>query len=61
MSENADRVYNLTVDLIQLEKDKKATTAGYNEEIKRIRKEIADYINPKVKVDTESTAGEAGE
>lgn len=61
MASTADRVYNLTVDLIQLEKDKKATTAGYNEEIKRIKKEIADVINPKAKTEAPSDVDTAGE
>lgn len=47
MNETTDqeKIYNLTLDLLKLEKDKKATVAGYNEEIKRIKAEIKSIAN----------------
>lgn len=42
--EQAERVYNLIKDLIVLQRNKKDTVAGFNEEIKRIKAEIEDVL-----------------
>ncbi len=44
ISEANEKVFNLTKDLITLQKNKKDTAAGFNEEIKRVRKEIDEII-----------------
>lgn len=46
-----EKIYNLTLDLLKLEKDKKAMVAGYNEEIKRIKGEIKSIVNKDETVD----------
>ncbi len=43
-TEQADRVYNLTKDLIAIQRAKKDSNAGYNEEIKRLKKEIEEIL-----------------
>lgn len=43
-TEQADRVYNLTKDLLTIQQNKKDTVAGFNEEIKRIKAEINDVL-----------------
>lgn len=40
-----EKIYNLTLDLHKLEKDKKDLVAGYNEEIKRVKAEIKSIVN----------------
>jgi hypothetical protein len=42
--EQAERVYNLTKDLVTIQRNKKDAVAGYNEEIKRLKKEIDDVL-----------------
>ena len=44
-NEANERVFNLTRDLIQLQKNKKDSAAGFNEEIKRVKKEIDEVIS----------------
>lgn len=38
------QIYNLTVELLEAERDKKDTVKGYSENIKRIKKEIKDIL-----------------
>ena len=45
------KVFRLCQELDEMRKRKKATTKGYNEEIKRIQGEIHDLLNPEDKVD----------
>lgn len=45
------KVFRLSQELDEMRKRKKATTKGYNEEIKRIQGEIHDLLNPEDKVD----------
>lgn len=42
-----EQVYNLTLELAEQEELKKAAAAGFREEIKRIKAEIADLIKDK--------------
>lgn len=44
MASDAQRVYNLYVDLIDLKAKKKASNAAFSEEIKTIEKEIYDIV-----------------
>lgn len=45
------KVFQLCQELDEMKKRKKATTKGYNEEIKRIQGEIHDLLNPEDKVE----------
>lgn len=45
------KVFQLCQELDEMKKRKKATTRGYNEEIKRIQSEIHDLLNPEDKVE----------
>jgi hypothetical protein len=40
-----EKVYNLTVELIDTKQRKKDSNKGYNEEIKRIQEEIEDLLS----------------
>jgi len=40
------QVFELTVELEEMTKKKKATVRGFNEEIKRLKAEIKDLIDP---------------
>ena len=40
------KVFQLSQELEEMRKRKKATMKGYNEEIRRIQSEIKDIINP---------------
>ena len=40
------KVFQLSQELEEMRKRKKATMKGYNEEIRRIQAEIKDIINP---------------
>jgi predicted Rdx family selenoprotein len=40
------QVFELTVELDDMMKKKKATVKGFNEEIKRLKAEIKDLIDP---------------
>lgn len=40
------QVFELTVELDEITKKKKATVKGFNEEIKRLKAEIKDLIDP---------------
>lgn len=44
--EKEKRVYNLNVELSDMQAKKKSTMQAYNDELKRIRAEINDYISP---------------
>jgi len=46
LEERKNRVFELTKDMEQLVKEKKASSQGYNNEIKRLKAEIKEYINP---------------
>lgn len=46
LEERKNRVFELTKDMEQLMKEKKATNQGYNNEIKRLKAEIKELINP---------------
>lgn len=50
-SETASKVLQLTIELIETKQQKKAAVAGYNDEIKRIEKEIQELVTDSV--DTE--------
>jgi hypothetical protein len=39
-----ERVYNLTVELRDMEAKKKSVSGGYNAEIKRLKAEIKDLV-----------------
>ncbi len=43
----ADKVLQLTVELADTQNRKKSTVKAYNEEIKRLKAEIAELIEPK--------------
>jgi len=43
-SETANKVLQLTIELIETRQQKKAAVAGYNDEIKRIEKEIQELV-----------------
>lgn len=40
------KVFQLSLELEEMRKRKKATMKGYNEEIKRIQAEIKEILNP---------------
>ena len=40
-----EKIYNLYVELLQSEKDKKDTVKAHSENIKRIKDEIKDILN----------------
>ena len=40
----ANRVYNLSVELLQMKQNKKAAMRGFTDEIKRIESEIKDIL-----------------
>lgn len=40
------QVFELSVELEEMTKKKKATVKGFNEEIKRLKTEIKDLIDP---------------
>lgn len=44
LTESTNRVYQLTIELLEAKKRKKDTAAAYNDEIKRIEKEIKELI-----------------
>lgn len=39
-----ERVFQLTQELLHMEREKKESAAGFREELSRIKKEIADII-----------------
>lgn len=43
-AQKASRVYNLTIELMQVISQKKAAVGGFNDEIKRIKAEIVDVV-----------------
>lgn len=45
LSKDQEKIYNLTLDLLKLEKDKKDMVSGFNEEIKRVKAEIKSIAN----------------
>ncbi len=47
-SETASRVLQLTIELIETRQQKKAAVGGYNDEIKRIEKEIQELVTDSV-------------
>ena len=51
ISTDEAKVFQLTQELEEMRKRKKATMKGYNEEIKRIQAEIKDIINPEEAVE----------
>lgn len=47
MTDNSNKesqVYQLTEELLQTQRQKKASNSGFNEEIKRLKKEIEDLV-----------------
>ena len=46
ISTDEAKVFQLTQELEEMRKRKKATMKGYNEEIRRIQAEIKEIINP---------------
>lgn len=50
-SETASKVLQLTIELIETKQQKKAAVSGFNDEIKRIEKEIQELVTDSV--DTE--------
>ena len=46
LEERKNRVFELTKDMEQLMKEKKASNQGYNGEIKRLKAEIKELIEP---------------
>lgn len=42
---NKERVYNLVVELEDLQSRKKTSAKTFGEEIKRVKAEIADYVD----------------
>lgn len=51
ISTDEAKVFQLTQELEEMRKRKKATMKGYNEEIRRIQAEIKDIINPEEAVE----------
>ena len=47
-SETASKVLQLTIELIETRQQKKAAVGGYNDEIKRIEKEIQELVTDSV-------------
>lgn len=47
-NETASKVLQLTIELIEARQQKKAAVAGYNDEIKRIEKEIQELVTDSV-------------
>lgn len=43
-AQKATRVLNLTIELMQVTSQKKAAVGGFNEELKRIKSEIAEAV-----------------
>ena len=43
-ADRASRVYNLTIELAQVVEEKKNAVGGFNDEIKRVKNEIAQII-----------------
>jgi len=41
---NAEKIYNLTLELVQVTQQKKSAMGGFNDEIKRIKNEMADIL-----------------
>lgn len=54
-TEIADKVLQLTIELVETRQRKKATVAGFNEEIKRIEKEIQSLISDTVEAEEDDT------
>lgn len=55
MSETSsqEKVFNLTKELIDMQSKKKSMAQGYNAEIKRLKKEIEELIDPSKEKDKE--------
>jgi hypothetical protein len=51
ISTDEAKVFQLSQELEEMRKRKKATMKGYNEEIRRIQAEIKDIINPEEAVE----------
>jgi glucosamine 6-phosphate synthetase-like amidotransferase/phosphosugar isomerase protein len=51
ISTDEAKVFQLTQELEEMRKRKKATMKGYNEEIRRIQAEIKEIINPEEAVE----------
>jgi hypothetical protein len=55
---DAERVYNLTLDLKRAKREKKEAVRMHNEEIRRVQAEIDEIINREPSLPDEDTSGE---